>query len=62
MHRLVAFAIAVLCSAVAHGAPGVGDPAPAFALPGSDGRTHELAELRDRWVVVAWFPKVFTGG
>lgn len=40
-----------------------GDPAPAFSLPGSDGRTHSLAEhLGKRAVVIAWFPKAFTGG
>lgn len=41
---------------------GPGDPAPAFALPGSDGRTHRLADYRGRTVVLAWFPKAFTGG
>lgn len=40
--------------------PGVN--APAFALPGSDGRTHRLEDLRGRTVVLAWFPKAFTGG
>lgn len=41
----------------------VGDPAPAFTLPGSDGQTHALAEhVGQRVVVVAWFPKAFTGG
>mgnify|MGYP000876519638 FL=1 len=40
-----------------------GDPAPAFSLPGSDGKTHSLAEhLGKRVVVIAWFPKAFTGG
>ncbi len=40
-----------------------GDPAPAFALPGSDGKTHALADYVGKTVVVlAWFPKVFTGG
>ena len=40
-----------------------GDPAPAFSLPGSDGKTHTLAEhLGKRAVVIAWFPKAFTGG
>jgi peroxiredoxin Q/BCP len=40
-----------------------GAPAPAFSLPGSDGKTHSLAELRDKQaVVLAWFPKAFTGG
>ena len=42
--------------------PEAGDPAPEFALPGSDGRTYRLSELRGRTVVLAWFPKAFTGG
>lgn len=41
----------------------VGDPAPDFSLRGSDGKTHTLAEFRGRSaVVLAWFPKAFTGG
>ena len=41
----------------------VGDVAPAFALPGSDGKTHTLKDLvAERTVVIAWFPKAFTGG
>lgn len=41
----------------------VGDQAPNFSLRGSDGKTHTLAELKGkRAVVVAWFPKAFTGG
>jgi len=39
-----------------------GDPAPDFSLPGSDGRTYRLKELAGRPVVMAWFPKAFTGG
>ena len=39
-----------------------GDPAPAFSLIGSDGETHSLADLSGRTVVLAWFPKAFTGG
>ena len=40
-----------------------GDMAPAFSLRGSDGKTHTLAEHRGkRAVVLAWFPKAFTGG
>jgi peroxiredoxin Q/BCP len=39
-----------------------GDPAPDFTLPGSDGRTYRLRELAGRLVVIAWFPKAFTGG
>jgi len=40
----------------------VGDQAPDFELPGSDGRTWRLNDLRGRTVVLAWFPKAFTGG
>jgi peroxiredoxin Q/BCP len=39
-----------------------GDPAPDFSLPGSDGRIYRLNELAGRPVVIAWFPKAFTGG
>lgn len=39
-----------------------GDAAPAFSLPGSDGKTHTLAQYKGRAVVLAWFPKAFTGG
>jgi peroxiredoxin Q/BCP len=39
-----------------------GDAAPDFSLPGSDGRTYRLKELAGRPVVLAWFPKAFTGG
>lgn len=41
----------------------VGDPAPDFTLRGSDGKTHRLADHRGKGaVVLAWFPKAFTGG
>ena len=40
-----------------------GDRAPEFVLGGSDGRTYRLSELVARQpVVIAWFPKAFTGG
>ena len=40
-----------------------GDDAPAFSLPGSDGKTHSLADSKGKAaVVLAWFPKAFTGG
>ena len=41
----------------------VGDMAPDFSLPGTDGKTHRLSDYRGKTaVVVAWFPKAFTGG
>ena len=39
-----------------------GDAAPGFTLPGSDGKTHQLSDYAGKVVVVAWFPKAFTGG
>lgn len=40
----------------------VGDPAPDFSLPGTDGKTYSLSQLKGKTVVLAWFPKAFTGG
>ena len=41
----------------------VGDPAPDFKLKGSDGKIYKLAEYKGKQaVVIAWFPKAFTGG
>jgi peroxiredoxin Q/BCP len=41
----------------------VGDMAPDFALQGTDGKLHTLADYRGKKaVVVAWFPKAFTQG
>jgi hypothetical protein len=40
-----------------------GDIAPDFSLPGSDGKVYKLSDFREKQVVVlAWFPKAFTGG
>jgi peroxiredoxin Q/BCP len=60
-------ALTLVTSSVAGQAPPVelkaGDMAPAFSAPGSDGKTHTLSESKGkRAVVLAWFPKAFTGG
>jgi len=40
-----------------------GDPAPDFTLQASDGHDYKLSEFLGRkHVVIAWFPKAFTGG
>jgi peroxiredoxin Q/BCP len=41
----------------------VGDKAPDFELKGSDGKTYKLSDFHGKKpVVLAWFPKAFTGG
>ena len=41
----------------------VGDKAPDFKLPGSDGKTYKLSDFKGKQVVVlAWYPLAFTGG
>lgn len=41
----------------------VGDPAPDFKLMGSDGKTYQLSDFKNKQnVVIAWFPRAFTSG
>lgn len=43
--------------------PKEGDKAPPFTLKGSDGKEYSLKDFKGKKVVVlAWFPKAFTGG
>ncbi|MEO2010658.1 MAG: peroxiredoxin family protein [Pirellulaceae bacterium] len=41
----------------------VGDDAPEMELAGSDGKIYKLSDFKDKKaVIIAWFPKAFTGG
>ena len=41
----------------------VGDQAPEFSMVGSDGKTYKLSDFKGKSaVVVAWYPRAFTGG
>jgi thioredoxin-dependent peroxiredoxin len=60
--RILLFVAALLFTASAAAAPQVGEMAPDFTLPGSDGNTHTLSDLRGKHVVIAFFPKAYTGG
>jgi len=41
----------------------IGSRAPDFLLPGSDGKNYRLSDYENkRFVVIAFFPKAFTGG
>jgi|TARA_B100001093_G_C26555453_1_gene896313 peroxiredoxin Q/BCP len=46
----------------AHASLDVGDDAPNWTLQASDGQTYQLSDLRGKHVVLAFFPKAFTGG
>lgn len=63
--------LCALCATIPFAAAGslsaaelsAGDTAPDFSLEGSDGKTYSLADFKNKQVVVlAWFPKAFTGG
>ncbi len=43
-------------------APAVGTPAPAFKLLDQDGKAHQLADYRGKWVVLYFYPKDGTPG
>lgn len=40
----------------------VGQPAPAFALPDESGRVRSLEEFKGKTLILAFYPKDFTGG
>jgi len=53
----------VMANAAAGGELQPGDKAPDFSLAASDGKTYRLAAYAGKQaVVLAWFPKAFTGG
>ncbi len=66
LFAVLALAGGTMMAAVSGQAPAVelkeGDVAPDFALQGSDGKTHRLADYKGKTVVLAWFAKAFTGG
>ena len=59
----VAVGLMLACAAARAADLAPGDPAPDFSLPGSDGKTYTLSDFKGKEaVVLAWFPKAFTGG
>ncbi len=56
-------AAATVSAGAASAALEVGDTAPDFTLPGSDGNSSSLSSYTGKSnVVLAFFPKAFTGG
>ena len=64
LSALSAFVVVALIAAQLHAADlKVGDDAPDFELAGSDGKTYKLSDFKGKQaVIVAWFPRAFTGG
>jgi thioredoxin-dependent peroxiredoxin len=66
MLKLALLCVAGLAMAAGQGSEPVnlkpGDKAPDFSLPGTDGKVHKLSDYRGKTVVLAWYPKAFTGG
>jgi peroxiredoxin Q/BCP len=55
--------LSLLASPVIGGQLNVGDEAPDFKMAGSDGEVYTLKQFAGKKpVVIAWFPKAFTGG
>ena len=55
MNKLTAVAsVFFLVAGAAQAAAKVGEPAPAFTLPGSDGAPHALADYKGKYVVLEW--------
>jgi thioredoxin-dependent peroxiredoxin len=60
---LVALVVAACTAKLSAAELKVGDPAPSFELQASDGKTYKLDDFKGKQaVVIAWFPKAFTGG
>ena len=63
MCLVVAVGLMLACAAARAAELAPGDPAPEFSMPGSDGKTYNLSDFKGKQaVVLAWFPKAFTGG
>jgi peroxiredoxin Q/BCP len=64
MRRMLSltFPLVLLAGALSAADLKVGDAAPDFQLRGTDGKTHKLSDMKGQAVVLAWFPKAFTGG
>ncbi|MDP3858637.1 MAG: thioredoxin family protein [Stagnimonas sp.] len=54
IHKLTLAATGALLALSAQAGVKLGEPAPAFSLPGDDGKTHALADYQGKTVVLEW--------
>ncbi len=52
--KAVTLFASLMFAAAAQAAVNVGEPAPAFSLPGADGKAHALADYKGNYVVLEW--------
>ena len=65
MKKIIAFVLAALNitnPTWAEDTVAIGDFAPNFEMIGSDGKNNRLSDYIGSAMVIAWFPKAFTGG
>ena len=60
---LLGFSMALIGGRISRAELKVGEKAPEFSLKASDGKTYSLADFKGKkGIIIAWFPKAFTGG
>jgi len=60
---VIGLALVLTAATATAGELKVGDAAPDFSLPATDGKTYKLSDFKNKeTVVLAWFPKAYTSG
>lgn len=62
MRRLRLVIASLLLSTTTWAGTWEGNPAPAFNLPDQNGKNHQLAEYKGKWLVLYFYPKDHTSG
>jgi peroxiredoxin Q/BCP len=60
--RIFVLATLLIASTASAKRPAPGDPAPPFSAEATNGKTVKLADFAKQTVVLAFYPKAFTGG
>ena len=54
-HLYLAVGVLALSAGAALAGVGIGQPAPDFSLPDTNGQTHQLSQYKGKWVVLEWY-------